>query len=376
MSTEQQTKKKSSPMTATKILLKGLIREEFIKRLLSEADEKPAKKKAKAHGKFSKKKYTYSDIKPEEMAAFGKWMRTNFSNKIPKFIPDEKVAALLIKNFNEPGANGEETEAVVNPYVGKMNPNDLFDMFKMKTDLQKTLGSKEGDVKGSLTDKDLGATDPDEDGSDLPDETGKGKRVARGGEGISAEKVAKELGTTHQNIKNIEDRASEKYKRFYDEANPEDMEDDDYSDLFGDEGKFESTVEKAADMYVKLLSSAIDKENREMVSMAKREQDTENTYGAINTIFDDLISAGVLKSADLELTTTEEYTAVQVLLDLVEEGKTEEAKRLLKKDLDQPLHGSNIIKSFQTLVAKLMKKAHQDEDVALGIKKPVGRPKL
>ncbi len=301
-------------MTTRRTNVRKLVREEFTKRLAEETAEGQHRRFEKVWATLPKDKYT----------PFGKWVRAKFAPSIPAEIADADVLDYLDKN----------------PAVSRVTPVQLVDMFKSMPSIRAGLNSYDDDEFERLDAAVKGA------------KPGDGTKYKRGEATLS--KTGDTLGVTSAGAKKIGDKAQEYYRKFYGGETPDDLDDEDFGGLFGAGGKFDAAVEKAADLYTRMLLAS---------------------KGNVDKVFEALRKVGALQKDEASILSDAERVAVQHLADLAIEGNAEKVKELLKKDIDRPLEDSNVVKSFQNLVAMTIRRDINAAEIAAGERRGRGRPK-
>lgn len=267
---------------------------------------------------------TWEKLPKARWTAFGTWIRAKFGKNVPVDIDDKDIVRYMDSNPNK----------------FNLSPTSFVDMFRAMPDLQESLGS--------IKDKDLQLLE-----IELERISDEERSTYQHGE-VSFTTAGESLGITDAGAKKIADRAQDAVSRFYSGKNPNEINAEEFDTLFGENGVYERTVQKAVEIYCRILFAS---------------------KGDADLVFDELRTVGALAENDLDDLTMQEYIAVQHLADLANEGKIEQVALFLKRDLDKPLNDSNIVKSFQNLVARLTRRRLDKTDVEAGKKRPRGRPR-
>lgn len=297
--------------TKLRSTVRKMVREEFGKRIQAETEGD-----GEVKPRFGK---VWDTIPATKRDDFGRWVKAHFGTKIPSSVEDKVVVEFLDKN----------------PSATRMSPVQLVDMFIKMPSIKSGLSA-------------IG----DEDIAHIGNAITAGSRYQHGDTSLAA--AGDTIGVSSQGAKLIGQKGVDYVKKFYDGEHPESLSDEDFSDMFGKGGKFDAAVNTAADMYARMLKAS---------------------DGDVDKMFKALEGAGVLQSKESELLSDAERVAVQHLAELASEGKLDVVKHLLKKDLDKPIEDANIVKSFQNLVSKIVRKDLDALDIAAGVKKSRGRPK-
>lgn len=310
--------------TQLRSLVRKIVQEEFTKQIQEtlQEEESPVAS-TDVPKRFAK---VWATLPKNKWDEFGKWVKTHFGQKVPADLDDKDVVSFIDKN----------------PGSFNMSPVRLVDMFTSMPKIKSGLSA--------MTDKNFNDIEDEVERRKAQD-TGMGVPKYQHGD-VSFTAAGEELGVTDAGAKKMADRGQEHIGRFFGGKRPEALNAQEFEALFGQGGKFDAAVDKAADIYTRMLVAA---------------------QGDVDKVFASLTAAGAMQAG--EDLPADEREAVKYLADLAANGKADLAKEMLVQDIDRNLGEDVIWKSFQNLVARLVRKEMDAADIAAGLKRGRGRPR-